>query len=110
MNWIQETKQARLQWNQLLDAVVAILKPKKITICYAMYIKVFSDGIVSYLTVFIDDVLNTTNNQTVFPKLRRVFEEDFEIRIQEGSILKYLNFRIFQPRLGFSVDQTDHIV
>ena len=30
------------------------------------------------------------------------------MKVQEGSVLKYLNFQIFQYPLGFSVDQTDH--
>ena len=30
--------------------------------------------------------------------------------VQEGSVLKYLNFRNIQSTLGFSVDQTDHIM
>ena len=32
------------------------------------------------------------------------------MKVQEGSVLKYLNFRIFQSPLGFSMDQTDHIM
>ena len=64
MNIIQGTKPALQQWNILLDAVVTILKYNKITIDQAIYIKVFSDEIVSHLTVSTDDVLNTTNNET----------------------------------------------
>ena len=63
----------------------------------------------SYITVSTDDVINTTNNETSFTELRRVFEEDFEMKVQEGSVLKYLNLRISQSPLGFSVDHTDHI-
>ena len=32
------------------------------------------------------------------------------MELQEGSILKYLDFRIFQSPLGFSVDHTYHIM
>ena len=32
------------------------------------------------------------------------------MKVQEGSVLKYLNFRVFQSPLGFSIDQTDHIM
>ena len=32
------------------------------------------------------------------------------MKLQEGSVLKYLNFRIFQSPIGFSIDQTDHIM
>ena len=110
MNLIQGTNPSGRQWNRLLDAVVTILKYKKITIDNAIYIKVFADGTVSYLTVSTDDVLNTINNENTFPELTRVFKEQFEIKVQEVSVLKYLNFRIYQSPLGFSIYQTDHIM
>ena len=64
----------------------------------------------TYLTFSIDDFLNTNNNETVFLEIRRYFEEVFDIKVQEESIPKHLNFRIFQCPLGFSVDQTDKIM
>ena len=73
MNVIQGGKQAGIKWNRLLDTVVTILKYKKSTIYHAIYIKVFSDGTVSYPTVYNDDVLNNTNNETALPELTRVF-------------------------------------
>ena len=57
--------------------MVTILKYNKSTI------KVFSDGTVSYCTVSTDDVLNTTNNETALTELTRVFEEHFEMKVQE---------------------------
>ena len=82
MNGIQGTKPAVRQWNRLLDVVVKIVKYKNITIDHAIYIRVFTDGTVSYLTVSTDDVLNTTNNEKVFPELTRVFKEHFEMKVQ----------------------------
>ena len=41
MNGIQGANPAGRKWNRLLDAVVTILKYKKITIDHAIYIKVF---------------------------------------------------------------------
>ena len=32
------------------------------------------------------------------------------MKVQEGYVLRYLNYRIFQYPLGFSVDHTDHIM
>ena len=110
MNLIKGTKLAGQKWNELIDAVITILKYKKSTIYHTIYIKVFSDGKVSYLKVSTDDILNTTNNETEFPKLTRFFEEYFEIKSQEGSVSKYLNFHIFQTPIVFSVDQTDDII
>ena len=90
--------------------MVTILKYKKSTIDRSIYIKVFSDVIVSYLTVSTSDVINTTTNETLFTEIRMVFEEVFEIKVQELSVLKCLNFRIYQSPIGFSADQTDHIM
>ena len=88
MNGIRGTKPSERQWNILLDAVVTILKYKKNTIDHAIYIKVFTDGTVSYLTVSTDDIFNTTNNENTFPELTRVIKEHFEMKVQEGSVLK----------------------
>ena len=49
--------------------MVTILHYKKITIYHAIYIKVLSGVTVSYITFSVDDVLNTTNNDTAFPEL-----------------------------------------
>ena len=64
MNGIQRTNPYGIQWNRLFDAVVTIIKYKESTIDHDIYINVFTDGTVSYLTVSIDDCLNTTNNET----------------------------------------------
>ena len=90
--------------------MVTILKYKKITIDHAIYIKVFYNVTVSYLTVSTNDVLNTTNNETSFFNPRIFFENYFGIKVEEVSILKYLNLRICQSPLGFSIYQTDHIM
>ena len=67
MNIIQGTKPAEQQCNIFLDAVVTILKYNQIIIYHAIYIKVFTDGTVSYFTFSTDDVINATNNETEFP-------------------------------------------
>ena len=57
-----EKKLDRRQWNQLLDAVGIILKYKKIAIYHTIYIKILSDGKISYITVYTNYFLNTHNN------------------------------------------------
>ena len=64
MNGIQGTKSAGRKWNGLFDAVITILKYKKITIYHTIYINILSDGTLSYLGVSAGDVLVTTNNDT----------------------------------------------
>ena len=90
--------------------MVTTIKYKKITIDHGIYIKVLYGGTVSYLTVPTDDVTKNINNETSFTELTRVFEEQFDMKVQEGYVLKYLHLRIFQSPLGFSVDQTYHIM
>ena len=72
MNGIQGTNPAGRQWNRLIDAVVAICKYKKCTIDHVIYIKVFTGGTLSDLTVSTDGVLNTTNKKNTFPE-RTIF-------------------------------------
>ena len=74
MNGIQGTKPAGQKWNRLLDAVVTIIKYKRITIDHAIYIKLFSYVTVSYIKVSSGNFLNTTNNDTAFIELTRVFK------------------------------------
>ena len=64
MNGIQGIKPSGRQWNILLDAVATILKYKNSTIDHAIYIKVFTDGTVYYLTVSTDYVFNNNNDDT----------------------------------------------
>ena len=79
MNGIHGTNPSVRQWNRILDAVVTIFKYKKSTIDHSIYIKRFTDGTVSYLTTSTDDVINTTNNETVFPDLTRFFKEHLKM-------------------------------
>ena len=84
MNGIQGTNPDGRKWNRLLYAVVTILKHNMITIYHAIYIKVFTYGIVSYLIVSTNYYLNTTNNKNAFPELTRLFKEHFDMKVQEG--------------------------
>ena len=110
MNEIQVTKPSGRQYNLLLDALFTIPKYKKITIDHVICIKFLSDLTVSYIIFSTDDVMNTTNNEIAFLEITIFFEEHFEIKFREGSVLKYLNFRVFPSPLGFSVYQTEHIM
>ena len=88
MNTIQGAKTSRKQCHILLDAVVTMIKYNKRNIYRTIYIKVLSDGTISYPTVSTNDFNNTTNNETVFTELTRVFEEHFDMKVQEGYVLK----------------------
>ena len=67
--------------------MVTINKYNKITIDNEIYIKVFSDVTVSYLTVSADAVLKNTNNKTAFTELRRVFGNVLRLKSKKGLSL-----------------------
>ena len=90
--------------------MVKIIKYNKITIYHNIHIKVSSDGPVYYLTVSTDNVINNNNNETASPEITRVFLEQFDMKLQEGYFLKYLNLRILQSNIGLSVDKNDPIM
>ena len=50
MNWFKFTNTAGHQWNILLCVVVIVIKYNKITIDNKIYIKLFPNGTVSYIT------------------------------------------------------------
>ena len=73
MNVIQRTKLAGWKYNRLLNVVVTIINYKKSRIDRDIYIKLLSNGTVAYLTVSNYDFLNSNNNETGFPELKKTF-------------------------------------
>jgi hypothetical protein len=47
---------------------------------------------------------------TEFLSLKAKLEAIFEVTLQEGSVIHFLNLCIIQSPIGISIDQTDHIV
>ena len=64
-----------------------VQKYKKSTIYHDICIKVFFDRLVSYITVFADDFINTNNNEIGFYELKRIFEDTFEMKVRENLSL-----------------------
>ena len=65
-----------------------MMKYQKHTIHHAKYIKVIIKNclIPHYIHLLCTKYYK---NSTFFPELKKVFKEDFGIKIQEGSVLKY---------------------
>ena len=66
MNVIQGTNLVGRQCVVLLDYAVNIIVYKRSIIGHAIYVKLFSNGTISFLTVLIDAFLGTTNNYEGF--------------------------------------------
>ena len=39
-----------------------------------------------------------------------MFEKLFDIKVQEGSVIKYPNVQIYQYPIWFRIGQTDHVI
>ena len=57
-----------------------MMQYKKVTISHAIYIKVFYDVTMSYLTISTNDVINTTNNTKEFPELRNFWRNILRLK------------------------------
>ena len=75
----------RQQWNRILVVVVTIPKYKKSTIDHGIYIKIFSDGTVSYLKVSTDDSDENDEGQ----KGEANGEEEEQYQAQRGCVTPY---------------------
>ena len=93
MTAIQGTKSAGQQRNRLHEEVVPVLKYNKSAIDHAIYIKIFYDGKVSYITVSTYDVLNNTNNETAFPELRTLLKKLLRLNFKKDL---YLSTKIYE--------------
>jgi hypothetical protein len=63
-----------------------------------------------FLALAMDDCLVICDNRSQFLDLKAKMEDMFEVTLQEGAILCFINLRIIQIPAGASIDQMYHIV
>jgi hypothetical protein len=63
-----------------------------------------------FLALATDDFIILVDDHVQFIDLKTKFEAMFEVTLQEGANLRFLNLHIIQIPTGISIDQTDHIV
>ena len=57
---------------------------KKVRLGHKIHVNIFYGGTISYLTESMDYVINTTNDYESYQVLKRVAEETFDIKTEEG--------------------------
>jgi hypothetical protein len=62
-----------------------------------------------FLVLATGDCLVVCDTRQQFLDLKSKMEALFEVTLQEGAILRFLNLRIIQSPVGISIDQTDNI-
>jgi hypothetical protein len=63
-----------------------------------------------FLTLAADDCLIICDDWAHLLDLKSKMESMFDLSLQEGAILRFLNLQIVQSPAGISIDQMDHIV
>jgi hypothetical protein len=63
-----------------------------------------------FLALATDDCMVICDDRLKLLDLKAKMESMFEVTLQKGAILRFLNLRIIQSPAGISIYQTDHIV
>ena len=79
------------------------------TVDHALFVKYLGDNKWFYCLISTDDVLCSYPHASYFHDLMRYFNEYFNLSIQEGPVLSYLNMRIIQTEHIISLDQAEYI-
>ena len=66
MNGVKGAKPEFRKWGRLLDAVLEQLQLSGSKIDHSIYVKVYPNGTISYLSVLTYQILQTTTNNYVF--------------------------------------------
>lgn len=107
---IQGTKQAgRLWWDLLKSILINKLEmtegnPDKGTFVWR------KDKEIMLICVETDDLLISYSSFRLVQLLENELKKLFKYTKEEGTVLKFLNFRIIQSEHGISIDQTKHII
>ena len=106
---MQGNKQASRGFYKLLAKMLATMGLFPLSIDKAIFALSRGTSIL-ILAVQTDDILLATNSKDLKEEVLNTLLSAFKVTTQEGTILKYLNFRIIQSDSGVSIDQTDHIL
>ena len=71
---------------------------------------IVEDRDVMFLAVETDDILVCTNSVSLEKRIVKQIQSPFQVTVQEGKVIEFLNYRIIQSVHGISVNQTAHIL
>ena len=106
---MQGNKQASRGFFKLLSKMLATIGLHPLSVDGAIFAMSRQTHIL-ILAVQTDDLLIATNSSTLKNEVLQTLTAAFKVTTQEGSVIKYLNFRIIQSPHGISIDQTNHIL
>ena len=106
---VQGTKPAGKQWSDQITSLFKAMGMKKNATDNAVWVSLRGKDIIILLSET-DDFMLLVSHKQLYEEIRKRIEKSYDITIQDGAILKYLNLQIIQSDAGISIDQTQHIL
>ena len=107
--YMQGTPPASREFYILLAHILADINLYPTSIDNGVFALVEGDDMM-FLAVETDDLLISTNSERLTTKVVTAIKSAFDITLQTGDVIKYLNYNIVQSTFGISMDQTAHIL
>jgi len=105
---VQGTKPARKQWSDQITSLFKAMGMKKNATDNAVWVSKRGNDIIILLSE-IDDFMLLVSQKHLYLDIKTRIEKSYDITMQEGPVLQYLNLQIIQSDAGISIDQTKHI-
>jgi len=106
---VQGTKPAGKQWSDQITSLFKAMGMKKNATDNAVWVSKKGNDIVILLSET-DDFMLLVSEKQLYLDIKTRIEKSYDITMQEGPILQYLNLQIIQSDAGISIDQTKHIL
>jgi hypothetical protein len=105
---LQGTRDAGRRWYSLLSGHFRELHMTRSHMDHGIFLWSWNNE-TCYIALETDDVLMASTTREPFLHLKHDLEKLFDLKVKEGSSLRFLNLRIVQSPHGISMDQTQHI-
>ena len=106
---IQGTKPAGKQWSDQITALFKAMGMKKNATDNAVWVSTRGKDIVILISET-DDFMLLVSHKQLYIDIKTRIEKSYDITMQEGPVIQYLNLQIIQSDAGISFDQTQHIL
>ena len=106
---IQGTKPAGKQWSDQITSLFRTMGLKKNATDNAVWVSTKGNDTIILISET-DDFMLLVSRKQLYLDIKARIEKSYDITMQEGPVIKYLNLQIIQSDAGISLDQTQHIL
>jgi len=106
---VQGTKPAGKQWSDQITSLFKAMGMKKNATDNAVWVSTRGHDTIILISET-DDFMLLVSKKELYLNIKARIEKSYDITMQEGPVIKYLNLQIIQSDAGISFDQTQHIL